>query len=597
MLNKYILIPIKKIGADFYLTILRFPIPILTSVIAFGLFVLENHFIKSDSFLAKNFVILKVLLSSITAISSFIAFDIYSEQNSISNSTRVGFLLLVFCLLGLHYYTITPAMFDNELIFLSRYLIFVVIFHLMVSVSAYVKEKDLSRFWQFNQFLLLRFFTAAIFSLTIIIGLVSALWAIENLFGLDIRWKYYLDVIFFVAFIFNTLFFLMGIPKNFSIFSNTIEYKKALRIFVEYILIPIVVIYFIILYFYLFKIVFLQKIPNGWVCVPILIFSFIGILAYLLIYPIRNDRSKPIIFTFARYFYFILLPLLSLYFIAIILRIKPFGITEDRYLGFVLGVWILIISLYIIFSKRDNIIIIPTSLIVILLLSAIGPWGMFQLSIQNQVFRLEKNLKRNHILSHNEILHDKTDIKLSENDAKSIQSILQYLYKRDELENIRKWIPENELYNLKLAIDSNQLYKLYPVFGLKEIKDSYERISIFIKSKKTFSNHPINIQGYHFIQQFQLNQEDKNNTDGETKIKLIRNSLQINQASNTIVVSIDSILKSVSLPAEFTDNQITSMKDSIILYNGINKIFIESIDVEKMDTLFDIKQINGYYLY
>ena len=88
---------------------------------------------------------------------------------------------------------------------------------------------------------------------------------------------------------------------------------------------------------------------------------------------------------------------------------------------------------------------------------------MFQLSIQNQVLRLEKNLKRNHILSHNEILHDKTEIKLDESDAKSIQSILQYLYKRDELEKIRKWIPESELNNLKLAIDSNQLFKLYPV--------------------------------------------------------------------------------------------------------------------------------------
>jgi FtsH-binding integral membrane protein len=148
------LIPIKKIGADFYLTILRFPIPILTSIIAFALFFLENHFVKSDSFLAKKFVILKILLSCITAISSFIAFDIYTEHNRISSSTRLGFLLLVFCLLGLHYYTITPAMFDYEQIFLSRYLIFIVIFHLMVSVSAYVKEKDLSRFWQFNQFLL-----------------------------------------------------------------------------------------------------------------------------------------------------------------------------------------------------------------------------------------------------------------------------------------------------------------------------------------------------------------------------------------------------------------------------------------------------------
>jgi hypothetical protein len=143
----------------------------------------------------------------------------------------------------------------------------------MISVSAYVKEKDLSRFWQFNQFLFIRFFTSVIFSFTLIIGLASALWATENLFGLDINGKYYADIIFFVALIFNTLFFLMGIPNNFAVFSNTIEYKNALRIFVQYIMIPMLGIYLIILYFYLFKIVFLQKIPDGWVCVPILIFS------------------------------------------------------------------------------------------------------------------------------------------------------------------------------------------------------------------------------------------------------------------------------------------------------------------------------------
>jgi len=591
-------IPIKKIGSDFYLTILRFPIPILTSLLAFVLFVFVNHFMKSDSFLAKNFVLVKVILSCITAMSSFIAFDIYAEKNSISKPIRMGFLLLVFCVLGLHYYTITPAMFDNEQIFLSRYLIFVVIFHLMISVSAYVKEKDLSRFWQFNQFLFIRFFTSVIFSFTLIIGLASALWATENLFGLDINGKYYADIIFFVALIFNTLFFLMGIPNNFAVFSNTIEYKNALRIFVQYIMIPMLGIYLIILYFYLFKIVFLQKIPDGWVCVPILIFSFIGILAYLLIYPIRNDRSKPIIFKFARYFYFILLPLLSLYFIAIIIRIKPYGITEDRYLLFILGIWILVISLYIIVSKRDNIIIIPTSLIVILFLSAIGPWGMFQLSIQNQVLRLEKNLKRNQILSHNEILHDKTKIKLSKNDAKSIQSILQFLYKRDELEKVRKWIPENELSNLKLAMDSNQLYKLYPVFGLKDVKDENERISIIIKTKKTFPIHPINIQGYHFIQQFQLNNEEDNiDIESNVNIKLKRNSLQINNASNSVFISMDSIIHSISLPNVFIENSNVFTKDSIVFYNGINKIIIESINLEKVDTVFDIKQINGYYLY
>lgn len=600
------MIPIKKILADFLQAILRFPIPILCSVFAFALFVFESHFVKSDGYVAKNFIVVKTILSSIIAISVFIAFDIYSEINKISKSSRLGFILLVFCILGLHFYTVTPAMFDNEQIFMSRYLIFAVIFHLMVSVSAYFKEKDLSRFWQFNHFLFIRFFTSVIFSITLILGLLSALWAVENLFGLDINSKFYTDIIMLIALIFNTLFFLMGVPKDYSFFSNTIEYKKALRIFVQYILIPIIGIYFVILYFYLFKIVFLQKIPNGWVCIPILIFSIIGILAYLLIYPIRNDRSNPIIFVFAKYFYFVLLPLLSLYFIAIILRIKPYGITEDRYLIFILGVWLLIISLYIIISKRDNIIIIPTSLIVILFLSAIGPWGMFQLSVQNQLLRLEKNLKRNHVLINKEIKSDKSNISFSETDAKSIHSILQFLYKRDELDKVKKWIPEKDLNKLKLAIDSNQLYRLYEVFGLKDNQIENESHLIYVHSNEAILTNSIDMNGFQHIQQFSTYKNENEEQVCENSFNIDSNQLLIlKRNSNAVNVSLDSVLSNIKivnkentfLNDESSFNPKELKIDSLQLSTDSFKIIFTNIEIEKIDSNLNFKQINGYYLY
>ncbi len=167
---------------------------------------------------------------------------------------------------------------------------------------------------------------------------------------------------------------------------------------------PIVLVYIVILYLYLFRIVMYNTIPSGWVCIPILIFAIAGILTYLLIYPIRLDSSYKTIYLFSKYFFYILLPLLSLYFIAIIKRIMPYGITEDRYLVFMLGVWLLIISVYIIISKKDNIIIIPVSLFFVLFISAIGPWGMFQLSVQNQVRRLEFLLNKNHLLVNHKLV-------------------------------------------------------------------------------------------------------------------------------------------------------------------------------------------------
>ncbi|MCC7030604.1 MAG: DUF4153 domain-containing protein, partial [Chitinophagaceae bacterium] len=369
---------IKKISRDILETLYRFPIPILSGVLAFVFIFIELHYNETGSAESKNYTFIKLFLECLSGISYFTAVDIFAETKKIELSKKTGLYILGFCILGLHYYSITPGMFDSESVFVSRYLIFITSFHLLVSFLAFYNREEISSFWQYNFFLFVKFLMSFAFALTLFIGLGGALLGIDKLFNVKLDNNYYLDLLLFIFLIVQTIIFLYFIPRSFEVFKIKIVFNKSVRIFVQYILLPIVLVYIVILYLFLFRIIIYNSIPPGWVCMPILIFSIVGILTYLLVYPIRRESTNQAIFIYSRYFFYILLPLLSLYFIAIIKRIMPYGITEDRYLVFMLGVWLLIISVYIIISKRDNIIIIPMSLFLVLFMSAIGPWGMFQ---------------------------------------------------------------------------------------------------------------------------------------------------------------------------------------------------------------------------
>lgn len=63
-------------------------------------------------------------------------------------------------------------------------------------------------------------------------------------------------------------------------------------------------------------------------------------------------------------------------------------------------------------------------------MSAIGPWGMFQLSEQNQFIRLGRLLKKNHLLENNELINKGSKLEETSADYASIRSILYYLHKR-----------------------------------------------------------------------------------------------------------------------------------------------------------------------
>ncbi|QLH47299.1 MAG: DUF4153 domain-containing protein [Bacteroidota bacterium] len=169
----------------------------------------------------------------------------------------------------------------------------------------------------------------------------------------------------------------MGFPEHFSSFSEVQAFRKSFKVIVQYVLIPLIGLYTLILYFYLFQIVITRELPDGTVCIPILIYAGLGILAYLLTYPMQHDPTEIIARIFTRNFFYVLIPLLVIYFLAIVLRIKPYGITEDRYFILAIGIWLSFISIYLITTRQKNIVLIPVSLFIVLLLVPLVPGECF----------------------------------------------------------------------------------------------------------------------------------------------------------------------------------------------------------------------------
>ena len=75
------------------------------------------------------------------------------------------------------------------------------------------------------------------------------------------------------------------------------------QFFTQFILIPLLIIYVVILYFYCAKIVINWQLPRGWVSYLVLAYSIVGIFALLLVHPLKELKLKSWIVIFSKLFY------------------------------------------------------------------------------------------------------------------------------------------------------------------------------------------------------------------------------------------------------------------------------------------------------
>jgi hypothetical protein len=122
-------------------------------------------------------------------------------------------------------------------------------------------------------------------------------------------------------------------------------------------------------------------------------------------------------------------------------RVSEYGITENRYVVLLLGLWLAAIVVYFLLSKTPSIKVIPASLCLGALLTSFGPWGAFQISERSQVHRLEKLLAETGILKNEKV--GRAPGEVSYEQAREISSIVRYLYNTHGLKSIQPWFSAN----------------------------------------------------------------------------------------------------------------------------------------------------------
>jgi hypothetical protein len=159
------------------------------------------------------------------------------------------------------------------------------------------------------------------------------------------------------------------------------------------VLLPLVVVYLCILYAYMGKIILSWTLPQGWVTILIMVFSVVGMLAMLLVHPFQQLTEHAWIKVITKNYYRSLLPLLVLQYVAIFTRISDYGFTSARWAVVAITAWLTFITVYKVFFKGKNIILIPYTLCAVAILFLIGPLSHKSISVWSQTAKINRLVK------------------------------------------------------------------------------------------------------------------------------------------------------------------------------------------------------------
>lgn len=418
--------------AAFWQVCLRFPgammATVLGTVACFSL-VDASHATESEDFYTRSWMVCQLGLPFLTAL------VIYAESRSWSKQRQILLQLLGFVsLIGCWFWLDVEAMDFNQKV-IPQYITLLLIGHLAVAVAPYLNNRPVRDFWEYNREVFANLIVGFAFTLILYAGLALAILAIDHLFGTNIQELVYAKLFILLVGIFNTSYFLYHFPSQYSFEeAEGNAYNLVFRNLCKYILIPIVILYFVILYAYSAKIGLEWSLPKGWVSSLVLGFSVAGIFTYLLNFYLPEEDGSLLVKGFKRWFWWVLLPLAGLLLLAIGKRIGDYGVTEERFLVAQLGVWLAAACLYFLFSKNDNLKFIPISLALIALLWAFGPLNAFSVSQRSQTRILTGILERNGRFENGKMKAGKSPLTDPERDQAG--SAILYLKERNALKDL-----------------------------------------------------------------------------------------------------------------------------------------------------------------
>lgn len=403
--------------------------------------------------------------------------------------------------------------------------------HLLVAFISFTKnESEETNFWQYNKNLFINLFLTAVFTGVLTSGVQLAILAVQELFNFDFKGEIYLETFAALSILGSTSIFLLFNESGLEYLEKEGSYPVVLKFFTQFILIPLLIIYVVILYFYCLKITINWELPRGWVSYLVLAYSIVGIFALLLVHPLHKEKAKSWIILFSKIFYYTLIPLIVLLFVAIFTRVLQYGYTEARYFVLLISVWLTTVVFYFILSKRATIKFIPISLFAFGVFALIFPYiNAFSVSKRSQENELKQILTNNKLIV-NGLIDFKAPI--ADSLKNEVESKFEYLSQRSDKEYLKtfldtktKALVENDKYWY------NGLFKnvTYTNKGV----DNYVRI---YTKKNTYE-----IKEYQYI----LNSENRGNIETTIGKDLINITNTYNYQNPTFEIKINEEVKDI----------------------------------------------------
>ncbi len=437
------LFSLEKLTQGIRLSLSKYPISILFAAIAAMLLItitMEDGDGMED--------LIPYIIGCCMGISLFFAI-----HTALENKTWPGYVKGLAMLLGLVILWLIISDIKNQMDFATDESQAIQIFgyglltHLVVAFLPFIGNFKINAFWQYNKSLFIRAYTTVLYTGVLFAGLSGAILAITQLFDVDFGGKIYAYLWFVMALPVSVIIFSAGVPTDIDELESSNDLPNGLRIFVQFILIPLVVLYLLILYAYMGKILLQWSLPQGWVTILIMVFSVLGMLAMLLVHPYQHQKENSWVKWYTKGYYIALIPLLILQYIAIFTRIGDYGFTAPRWAVLAITVWLTWITLYNVFFKGRNIVLIPLTLFITAFLFLLGPLSHKSISISSQTAKINRLLTELNMAKNGKLLvykdNPKTDSLMGE-----LYSAARYLnrnYQKTGLEPYLKYPTEAEI--------------------------------------------------------------------------------------------------------------------------------------------------------
>ncbi len=498
-------------------TVRRFPLALISSILVTAIFI---YFIEIEPKKIEGIYLSLVKI----ALTGSLAVFVFTASRLLGESIKGHKIITLFALFGVvAYYTILPDNsndFEVSIIYFRHFflsLLFLVAWLWTPFIYSHLNNSD---YWEYSKRVLFALIVSFIFTTVLIIGINSAIFAIERLFDFDIEGKRYFQMDVLIVGIFGVGYFLSQIPKNPFLSKESLSNSKIEIFFTKWLLTPLSGLYFVILYAYSAKLLITLDLPKGILAWLVVIFSTVAILTYLFWTPFAKEQNS----RWRKWIWIAVLLQTIMLFVAIGIRIEEYSWTESRYMVFVLGLWLAGISLYFLLFKDAKIKWIFISLSLLIAITQFGALSAYSVSKHAQMDRLKSLL---------------VELKKSPDTSKAplkiryeISDITAYLYRRyrgDSLASIfpkltkefkkleidRKKLKEQRTDSLQISVEEIELSKkpsYFPRYVTEELGFKFvnyweyknktkENISFHVRERSypSYINKMIEVKGYNYM--------------------------------------------------------------------------------------------------